>query len=90
MFHPGGTAPGVLLCEFQFVVQSIDPVVGAAISRPRGTMLRIRRKPMRKRKISLHGRLIIAPTLSTVHGATNINLPDIVAGQSPDISGVCI
>ena len=40
--------------------------VGATIGRPRGTMLRIYRKPMRIRRFSLHGRSVIAPTFTIV------------------------
>ena len=38
--------------------------VGAGIARPRGTLLRIRRKPMRIRRAPLRGRSMIAPTFA--------------------------
>ena len=49
--------------------------VGAPIRRQRGIGLRIHRNLMRNRNISLCGRLIIAPTGSSILGTITINLP---------------
>ena len=61
---PLGPPDSLLLCKLIFIEQCTVDTVGAGIARPRIIMLRIRRNPMRIRKILPHGRRIAAPTFT--------------------------